>query len=153
GGDLPLRLEGMKLRYIQNLNPRDPGPDRAQEFARHADTRHTRYEIDPGYGVGTDELNREVARIAPAPGARSREANAVFAEFTGKIRVPLMTLHETGDFRVPFRLEQDYRRRTEVAGMAHLLVQRAIRFTGHCGIESAVRERAFADLVAWIERG
>src|SRR5262249_49493505 len=63
GGDLPLRLEGMKLRYIQNLNPRDPGPDRAQEFARHADTRHTRYEIDPGYGVGTDELNREVARI------------------------------------------------------------------------------------------
>src|SRR5262249_5768042 len=28
GGDLPLRLEGMKQRYVQNLNPRDPGPDR-----------------------------------------------------------------------------------------------------------------------------
>jgi hypothetical protein len=153
GGDLPLRLEGMKLRYVQNLNPRDPGPDRAQEFARHADTRRTRYEIDPGYGVETDELNRKIARIAPAPGARSREANAVFAEFTGKIRVPVMTLHETGDFRAPFRLEQDYRRRTEAAGTAHLLVQRAIRFTGHCVIDSAVRQRAFADLVAWIERG
>src|SRR5439155_6529209 len=25
GGDLPLRLEGLALRYVQNLNPRDPG--------------------------------------------------------------------------------------------------------------------------------
>ena len=37
GGDLPLRLEGMRQRYIMNLNSRDPGPDRAQEFARHAE--------------------------------------------------------------------------------------------------------------------
>jgi hypothetical protein len=153
GGDLPLRLEGMKQRYVQNLNPRDPGPDRAQEFARHSDTRHIRYDIDPGYGVDVAELNRAIARILPAPGARSPAVNPVFAEFTGKIRVPVMTLHETGDFRAPFRLEQDYRRRTQTAGTAHLLVQRAIRWAGHCGIDGVVRERAFADLVAWMEGG
>jgi hypothetical protein len=73
-----------------------------------------RYDIDPGYGVDADEL-RAVTRILPAPGARSREVNPVFAEFTGKIRVPVMTLHETGDFRAQFRLEQDYRRRTQTA--------------------------------------
>jgi hypothetical protein len=143
----------MKQRYVQNLNPRDPGPDRAQEFARHADTRRIRYEINPEFGVDVEELNRTIARISPAPGARSREANPVFAEFTGKIRVPVITLHETGDFRAPFRLEQDYRRRTQAAGTAHLLVQRAIRWAGHCGIEGAVRERAFEDLVTWMERG
>ena len=153
GGDLPLRLEGMKQRYVQNLNPRDPGPDRAQEFARHADTRHIRYNIDPEYGIDVAELNRAIARVLPAPGARSREVNPVFADFTGKIRVPVMTLHETGDFRVPFRLEQDYRRKTLAAGTAHLLVQRAIRWAGHCGIDGVVRERAFADLVAWMEGG
>jgi pimeloyl-ACP methyl ester carboxylesterase len=153
GGDLPLRLEGMKQRYVQNLNPRDPGPNRAQEFARHSDTRHIRYEIDPGYGVDAGELNRAIARILPAPGARAREVNPVFAEFTGKIHVPVMTLHETGDFRAPFALEQDYRRRTQAAGTAHLLVQRAIRWAGHCGIDGVVRERAFADLVAWMEQG
>jgi hypothetical protein len=74
-------------------------------------------------------------------------------ELTGKIRVPLMSLHETADFRVPFRLEQDYRRRTEKAGTSHLLVQRAVRLSGHCGIENEVRGAAFDDLLAWIEKG
>src|SRR5215510_15121562 len=51
GGDLPLRLEGMSERFISNLNPRDPGPDKAQKFARYADTRQIHYGIDPGFGV------------------------------------------------------------------------------------------------------
>jgi Tannase-like family of unknown function (DUF6351) len=153
GGDLPLRLEGLQERYVKNLNPRDPGPSHAQEFARHADTRHVRYAIDPGFGLDAAQINRDVQRLAPPPGARSRQANPVFAEFTGAISAPLLTVHETGDFRAPFRLEQDYRRRVEAAGRGHLLVQRAVRWPGHCGIDSEVRERAFADLVAWIERG
>jgi hypothetical protein len=67
GGDLPLRLEGMQERYVKNLNPRDPGSSRAQEFARHADTRHVRYAIDPGFGLDAAKINRDVQRIAPAP--------------------------------------------------------------------------------------
>jgi pimeloyl-ACP methyl ester carboxylesterase len=153
GGDLPLRLDGLQQRYVQNLNPRDPGAARAQEFARHADTRQIRYEIAPGLGVDTETLNREIRRFVPEPGARSHETNPVFAEFTGKIRVPVMALHETADFRVPFRLQQDYRRRTENAGTSHLLVQRAVRWPGHCGIDNPVREPAFDDLVQWIEKG
>jgi hypothetical protein len=153
GGDLPLRLEGLQERYVQDLNPRDPGPAHAREFARHADTRDITYDIDPGLGVDAETLNREIPRVVPAPGARSYEANPVFAELTGKIRVPVMSLHETADFRVPFRLEQDYRRRTEEAGTSHLLVQRAVRQPGHCRIDGTVREPAFDDLVAWIENG
>ena len=153
GGELPLRLEGLALRYVQDLNPRDPGPTRAREFSRHGDTRHIRYDIDPGLGVDADTLNRDIPRITPEPGARSYDTNPVFAEFTGKIRVPVMSIHETGDFRAPFRLEQDYRRRTDKAGTSHLLVQRAVRWPGHCGLENAVREPAFDDLVAWIEHG
>jgi hypothetical protein len=153
GGDVPLRLEGLLERYVQNLNPRDPGPGRAREFARHADTRHITYDIDPGLGVETATLNREIPRVVPAPDARSYDVNPVFAEFTGKIRVPVMAIHETADFRVPFRLQQDYRRRTEKAGTSHLLVQRAVRSPGHCGIDDAVRSPAFDDLVAWIEKG
>ncbi len=153
GGDLPLRLEGLKARYLLNLNSRDPGPLRAQEFARHADTRHIRYAIDPGLGLDDATLNREIRRVTPAPGARSRETNPVFAELTGEIRVPVMTIHETADFRVPFRLQQDYRRRALAAGTGHLLVQRAVRWAGHCSFDGVVRERAFDDLIAWMERG
>jgi len=152
GGALPLRLEGLEERYVRNLHPRAPGPTYAQEFARHADTRGIRYEIDAGFGLDAAELNRDVPRIMPLPGARSREANPVFAEFTGRIEAPIITLHETGDFRVPFRLEQNYLQRVRAAGRGHLLVQRAVRWTGHCGIDSDLRERSFSDLVAWIEQ-
>ena len=67
--------------------------------------------------------------------------------------MPVLTLHETGDARAPFSLEQSYRRRTLTVGTSHLLVQRAIRWPGHCAIDGDVREQAFDDLVAWIERG
>ena len=153
GGDLPLRLEGLRARYLMNLNSRDPGPLRAQEFARHADTRHIRYGIDPGLGLDEATLNREIRRVRPAPGARSRETNPVFAELTGKIRVPVLTIHETADFRVPFRLQQDYRRRALAAGTGCLLVQRAVRWAGHCSFDGAVRDRALDDLIAWMEGG
>jgi len=153
GGDVPLRLDGLKERYVQNLNPRDPGPGRSLEFARHADTRHIVYDIDPGLGVDAATLNRDIRRVVPEPGARSYDDNPVFAELTGKIRAPVMSIHETADFRVPFRTEQDYRRRTEKVGTSHLLVQRAVRWPGHCGIDNAARRPAFDDLVAWIEKG
>jgi len=153
GGELPLRLAGLKPRFIMNLNPRDPGPQHAQELARHASTTHVRYRIDPGLGVDEETLNREIRRITPAPGARSGATNPVFAELTGKIRVPLMTVHETAGLHVPFRLEQDYRRRALAAGTSHLLVQRAVRGPGHCAFDRAVSVRAFDDLTAWITRG
>lgn len=153
GGDLPLRLEGLKPRFIMNLNPRDPGPQHAQELARHASTTHVRYRIDTGLGVDEETLNREIRRITPVAGARSRTTTPVFAELTGKIRVPLMTVHETADLHVPFRLEQDYRRRALAAGTSHLLVQRAVRGPGHCAFDRAVSVRAFDDLTAWIARG
>lgn len=150
GGDIPLRLEGMTERYISNLNPRDPGQGKAQLFASYADTRRVQYDIDPGFGLDAETLNRDIERVAPDPNAAP---NPVFAELTGKIAAPVMTLHETGDFRVPFRLQQNYRRRTEWAGTSDLLVQRALRTTGHCGASAPERQAAFDDLVAWIETG
>ena len=149
GGALPLRVEGLAERYIADLNPRDPGPGKAQLFARYADTSQIRYDIDPGHGVDAATLNRDIVRAKPDPSAMP---NPVFAELTGKLTVPVVTLHDTADFRVPFRLEEDYRRRAERAGASRLLVQRAIRATGHCSFGNAERVEAFEDLVAWIEQ-
>src|SRR5215471_12258930 len=64
GGDVALRLDGLQRRYLANLNPLEPGPQSAAEFARHADTRQIRYAIDPGLGVDGETLNREIRRIA-----------------------------------------------------------------------------------------
>jgi len=152
GGDLPLRLQGLEQRYLANL------VFSQEDVANHplyraASTLHIRYRIDPGLGVTEEELNAQIYRKSPAPGARSPTTDPVLAELTGHITVPVLAIHETGDARVPFSLQQVYRRRTLTAGTAHLLVQRAVRWPGHCAFTGEVREQAFDDLVRWIEGG
>jgi pimeloyl-ACP methyl ester carboxylesterase len=154
GHDLPLRLQGLKRRYLPNLlyRPRDLEHE-TNPGIRAASTVDVRYRIDPGLGLTEEELNARVRRVHPAKDARSPSANPVYAERTGRLTVPLLTLHETGDAWVPLSLEQAYRRRTIAAGTDHLLVQRAVRGPGHCAVDGATRRQAFDDLVAWVERG
>ena len=94
--------------------------------------------------------NRDIHRAKPDS---NLQPNPVFAELTGKITVPVMTLHETADFRAPFWLEQDYGRHTERVGTSRLLVQRAIRAVVHCGYANAERAEAFEDLRNWVKTG
>jgi hypothetical protein len=154
GNDLPLRLQGLQRRYLLNMIYRSPDVEKEPTpGGRAASTAHIRYRIDPGLGLTEDELNARVRRVHPAKDGRSPSANPVYAERTGRLTVPLITLHETGDAWVPLSLEQSYRRRTIAAGTGHLLVQRVMRSPSHCGFDGEMRERAFDDLVAWIERG
>jgi hypothetical protein len=152
GGDVAMRIEGLTRRYLLNLSPIEPSAQTAREFARHADTRHIRYAIDPDLGVDGETLNREIRRIAPEAGARS-SATPVFADLTGRLRGPLITLHETADYRVPLVLERNYRRKVDAAGNGKWLVQRAQAGAGHCATDGLARERAFDDLLAWMESG
>lgn len=149
GGDLPLRLQGLAERYTANLVPRGD-PLRADSPSGQAvNTRDIHYRIDPGLGLSEDDLNAGVRRLDPSPTA----SNPVFANLTGRISVPLLTIHSTADAYVPFSLEQAYRLKTLQAGTADLLVQRAIRRPGHCTFDPPEREQAFDDLVAWVEGG
>ena len=154
GNDLPLRLQGLQSRYLLNImhRPKDV-ENEANPGLRAASTAHVRYRIDPGLGLTEDELNARVRRIHPVKDARSPSVNPVYAEPTGRLTVPLLTLHETGDAWVPLSLEQSYKRRTIAAGTDHLLVQRVVRAPSHCGVDGSTRRQAFDDLVAWIERG
>jgi dienelactone hydrolase len=154
GHDLPLRVQGLQRRFLLNMTYRHPDVEKeATPGGRAASTAHVRYRIDPGLGLTEDDLNARVRRLHPAKDARSPSANPVYAERTGRLTAPLLTLHETGDAWVPLSLEQSYRRRTIAAGTTHLLVQRVTRAPSHCGFDGETRELAFDDLVAWIERG
>jgi dienelactone hydrolase len=154
GHDLPLRLHGLQGRYLPNMQWRNPDVEKEDRpGARAASTVHIRYHIDPGLGITDDAINARVRRLHPAKSARSLRVDPVFAERTGKLEVPLVTLHETGDAWVPLSLEQSYRRRTIAAGTANLLVQRVVRAGSHCGYDGETREQAFDDLVGWVEHG
>jgi dienelactone hydrolase len=155
GGDLVFREQGLAQFYTRDLSRfGEPAAAPPSAPARRAlSTRKVTLQIDPGLGVSAAELNAGVRRFDPAPGARSPEADPVFADFTGKISVPVLSIHDTGDAFVPFKFEQDYRQKTLAAGTASMLVQRAIRRPGHCNFSADERNQAFDDLVAWLEGG
>ena len=62
-------------------------------------------------------------------------------------------IHTTGDGWVPISEAQDFRRLAEAAGNDDLLIQRAVRATGHCDFSDQELSRAAEDLVDWVEKG
>jgi pimeloyl-ACP methyl ester carboxylesterase len=107
------------------------------------------YDLGPLSDVTDEEFNRDVIRLPITEDllAGFTEGN----ETTGNLKMPLLTLHSTGDGQVPIEQAQIYRRRVDDAGQGDLLVQRVIRDPGHCGFTTTEQEAAFEDLVAWVE--
>jgi len=50
-------------------------------------------------------------------------------------------------------MEQSLRRMVNFAGDGDMLVQRAIRRSGHCNFSQEEREQAFDDMVRWVKTG
>lgn len=155
GGELPFWREGFAARMTQAANLLLLADPNRQEtpVGQVANTRDIRYRIDPGLGYTAEEINQNVRRFDPQAAPSSGSANPAFAELTGRIEAPVLTLHTTGDAFVPFVLEQEYRRTAIEAGTGDLLVQRAIRRPGHCQFETAELTLAFDDLIVWLEQG
>jgi len=99
-----------------------------------------------------EELNDSIVRVERDPNAR-RSPQSPAPELDGKIKVPVLTMHNLGDLFVPFHMETEYRATVDAAGNGDLLVQRAIRGVGHCGFTQVEYETAFADLVGWVVDG
>jgi pimeloyl-ACP methyl ester carboxylesterase len=77
---------------------------------------------------------------------------------TGKLKIPVLTLHTTRDGAVPFFHEAAYAGIAAAAGGSDMLVQRAVNRFGHCDFEvdptlPFVQTQAFLDLVTWVEFG
>jgi len=120
--------------------------------------------VDPGVvagNVGTDyapdepvDLDADVQRVEVAD-ERTRESRGLtpVAQVFGRPDAPVLSLHDLGDLFVPFSMEQAYAAEVQEAGRGELLVQRAIRATGHCEFSPAEAGQAWDDLVAWVEDG
>src|SRR2546422_11753487 len=72
---------------------------------------------------------------------------------SGRLPIPVLSLHTIGDLFVPFSMEQIYARRAAAQGASDLLVTRAIRDHNHCGFAVQEEARAFADRVNWVTNG
>jgi pimeloyl-ACP methyl ester carboxylesterase len=160
GGERPFRVQGMQqtaaagvtffafplgtpIKGIVNLAP----------GKRVATNVNTRYDIDPGLGRDDESLNASIIRLAADPAARNAGRGAGYAVPTGKIQVPVLSMHTTGDAFVPIVLQVSYRKIVDAAGRGDLLVQRAVRRPGHCDFSQAEVMEGFNDLVSWVKEG
>ncbi|MBC8092651.1 MAG: hypothetical protein H7Y15_12080, partial [Pseudonocardia sp.] len=120
--------------------------------------------LDPGVVAGnvdTDyapdspvDLDAAVLRVEPAdPDTRDSDDLTPVARIEGEPEVPVLSLHDLGDLFVPFAMEQDYAAEVAANGASDLLVQRAIRATGHCEFSNDEAGTAWDDLVGWVENG
>jgi len=119
------------------------------------DNWETVYQIDSDPALSPEEiaLNAAVLRVAMDPQGRHPDGLANIPPITGKLPIPVLSLHTIGDLFVPFSMEQIYARRAAMQGAADRLVVRAIRDHGHCGFAVQEEAAAFADLVSWVEDG
>lgn len=110
----------------------------------------TRYQLDadPALSEAEVELNTEVLRVRPRPGAKPP-----FPIVTGDLPIKVMSMHTIGDLFVPFSMEQIYAREATAHRVADRLVIRAIRAVPHCAFAAEELEAGFADLVAWVHGG
>ncbi len=153
GGPRPFFLEGMEANYDFNFVILVNAVGAAGPATASSQNVDTRYDVADGLGVTSDEINRNIARIEANTTYRDIETYPEFANMTGKIERPLLTLHDTGDLFVPISLEQSYARLVATAGRSDLLVQRVIRRAGHCQFSDEERVRGFEDLAAWVASG
>ncbi len=121
------------------------------------DNRRTVYQLDadPELSDQEEELNEDILRIRRNPLADPERFLQLerIPTITGRISVPVVTLHTTGDLVVPFHNQQVYKRRVDARGASDFLVQRAVRDAGHCTFDPQEAGEAFSAMYLWATFG
>jgi pimeloyl-ACP methyl ester carboxylesterase len=112
------------------------------------DNTQTVYTIG---GVVQPDINAGVDRFSSTPDAENYLAHYYLP--TGKLKIPMLTLHKTRDADVPIFHETAYAQIVAEAGCSDRLVQRTIVGFGHSNFTAAEHLQAFDDLVAWVKTG
>ena len=105
---------------------------------RHADERA---EVTALYRAAGLDLDADLARltatasVTPDPAAL-RTARAT-SELTGRLQVPVLSLHTTHDVLAPVQVEEEYAETVRQAGEGRLLRQAFVHRLGHCAFTPA----------------
>jgi hypothetical protein len=108
-----------------------------------------------GIGIDADPLLQAMnaRRNVSAPPA-SRNYVEHYAQYTGRIKKPVLTLHTVIDQLVPVANESAYRQTVEAAGMGSLLAQAYYAGrAGHCNFNAVQLVTALHALDAWVDSG
>ncbi|NIN13471.1 MAG: hypothetical protein GTN62_11560 [Gemmatimonadales bacterium] len=98
-----------------------------------------------------DALNDGVQRFAATPDAANYLEH--WYQPSGKLAIPVVTLHTTRDGAVPFFHEAAYADLVSAAGRSDMLLQRSVDRSGHCAFTVPEQVGAFLELKTWVETG
>jgi para-nitrobenzyl esterase len=143
---LYFQINGQGLQFVKN-------PSLGGETGNLVDNWRQIYQLDDEYtsqSLNELNLNRDIKRVAISS---SFDFDNIMYPVHGNITIPVLTLHDMGDYFVPFSHEVIYAGKVQDAGKSHLLRQRIIRSISHCGMNATETIEAFNDLVAWVEQG
>ncbi len=150
GGPRPFAREGVRRRAGPNLELVGSAVGAGLDVLGLFDNQDRVYALGPLSDVSSEEFNAAAIR---ASGSEFLETFTAGQNITGEIKIPLLTVHTTGDFFVPISQQQVLRRMAEAAGAGDLLVQRSVRAPEHCGFTSEEWEASLEALIAWVEDG
>jgi pimeloyl-ACP methyl ester carboxylesterase len=103
-------------------------------------------------GSGDDTaLNDGVHRYRADPHARAYLAR--WYTPSGKLKRPLLELHDSGDPLVPAATGFEYAMIVQRAGYGDNFVQQYVNRTGHCAFTQQEIARAFGELIEWTRSG
>jgi hypothetical protein len=91
----------------------------------------TRYDITP------DAQNYLVSNYVP----------------TGSLKIPVVSVHNSWDYLVPFFHEAAFAGIVSTAGASSMLLQRTVQNYGHCNFPTSVVVSSFQTLANWVATG
>jgi pimeloyl-ACP methyl ester carboxylesterase len=113
------------------------GVDYGAQLDRSAD----RAEVEALYDASGLDLTADVAALNATPRITPDLASARYLEknvvFDGNLRAPLLTMHTTSDFLVPFQHEASFAEAVAGARRSELLRQLYVHRPGHCAFTPA----------------
>lgn len=142
GGPRPFAEEGLRLEenYLLTFGAK------LIQFGSVDNTQEV-YRASMGGTELTDFNDRAVRVASPNLNRAAEESDNV----NGAIQMPVLALYGSGDAIVPPSAASYIRQVVDAASKHDLLVQRVDDSPKHCGFEKTDVNRAFDDLVAWVE--
>lgn len=107
-----------------------------------------------GLGVDAAELLAQMnARTTITATESARTYLAQYADYSGNITRPVLTMHTDEDGFVPAYHETVYQESVTAAGQADLLYQTYVDAAGHCSFTDKQLLAAIAAMTSWLETG
>ncbi len=114
-------------------------------------------EVEALYQAAGLNLDADLQAVQQAPPifADQKAVDYLTANvtFNGRITVPVLTMHTTGDGLVPVQNEQSYREIVDAAGNGSLLRQLFVNRAGHCQFSGAEVLTALGVLMGRVQTG